>query len=181
MNLEKNGNDDIEDIFEKQKRLIIPFLMILFLYGINCFLNEANERRDLAIKEGYTLDYKLEQAISNSIEVNNSVNLANVVNIDFNKVCIYYSFSMLEKNKEGLLSYTLPIEQHTKEFNEEIPKINFRYIVLLDKDGDVVKSFVLNKKYDILGNRSYMEYSKKDSLFKFKKVKGVNEYSYELN
>ncbi|HBH1544633.1 TPA: hypothetical protein KRM00_004211 [Clostridioides difficile] len=115
------------------------------------------------------LDYKLEQTISNSIEANNIVNLADVVNIDFDKVCVYYSYAMFKLGKGEVGNI------------KEISKNNFSYIVFLDEDGEAIKSIVLNKKYDILGNRSYMEYSKKDSLFKFKKVKGINEYHYELD
>ncbi|SJT20511.1 Uncharacterised protein [Clostridioides difficile] len=39
MNLEKNSNDDIEDIVEKRKRLIIPFLMVK---GVNEYSYELN-------------------------------------------------------------------------------------------------------------------------------------------
>ncbi|HBF2930454.1 TPA: DUF4116 domain-containing protein [Clostridioides difficile] len=147
--------------------LLLPFLIpISFIF----FLSYTKE------KEAYQLDYQLEYNIAESIEANKSVSLANMVKENFDKVCIYYSYSMFEPNK-GEFQY-LPTAKH---YNKEIPKNNFSYIVFLDEDGEAIKSIVLNKKYDILGNRSYMEYSKKDSLFKFKKVKGVNEYSYELN
>ncbi|MGO0987493.1 hypothetical protein ACTPEW_16285 [Clostridioides difficile] len=50
----------------------------------------------------------------------------------------------------------------------------------LDKDENIVKSLVLNKKYDILGDRSYTEYSKKDSTLEFEKIKKTNGYIYKL-
>ncbi|MCC0671354.1 MULTISPECIES: hypothetical protein [unclassified Clostridioides] len=185
MNLDDNNcekpksNCNSEEDNKKGNIIASAVFFIIFMVStlpMAILFDNADEKK-LAIKEAHTLDYKLEQTISNSIEANNSVNLANVVNIDFNKVCIYYSFSIFESKS----SYVPPFAKCAEEFNEEIPKINFRYIVFLDEDGDAVKSLVLNKKYDILGNRSYMEYSKKDTLFRFKKVKGENEYHYELS
>ncbi|PBF99804.1 DUF4116 domain-containing protein [Clostridioides difficile] len=158
----------------KRSKLVLTYAVLmspfLILVSLLFFLGFREE------KEAYGLDYQLEYDIAESIETNKSVSLGNIVKEDFDKVCIYYSYSMFEPNK-GEFQY-FPT---AKLYNKKIPKNNFSYIVFLDEDGDTVKSLVLNKKYDILGNRSYMEYSKKDSLFKFKKVKGVNEYSYELN
>ncbi|MGX9757493.1 DUF4116 domain-containing protein [Clostridioides difficile] len=158
----------------KRSKLVLTYAVLmspfLILVSLLFFLGFREE------KEAYGLDYQLEYDIAESIETNKSVSLGNIVKEDFDKVCIYYSYSMFEPNK-GEFQY-FPT---AKLYNKKIPKNNFSYIVFLDEDGDTVKSLVLSKKYDILGNRSYMEYSKKDSLFEFKKVKGENEYHYELD
>ncbi|MCI0936806.1 hypothetical protein MJU95_016605 [Clostridioides difficile] len=153
--------------------IILLFLSIIFFVAYrdisSCISDKERE------KEAYTLDYELENTIADNIESSGSINLVDMVNIDFNKICVYSSYSMLEAGKDGT-----SFKRKSKLYNEEIPKNNFSYIVFLDKDENIVKSLVLNKKYDILGDRSYIEYSKKDSTLKFEKIKEANEYIYKL-
>ncbi|MGX9757491.1 hypothetical protein ACWYRQ_14520 [Clostridioides difficile] len=161
MNLNNKKNAKIKNKENTNVLLLVLLLCIFILIGLGISIRLLNEG-------SYTLDYKLEQTISNSIEANNSVNLADVVNIDFDKVCVYYSYTMFKLRKGEVRNI------------KETSKNNFSYVVFLDKDKKVIKSFLLNKKYDILGDLSYMEYSKNNSILTFKKIKGRNEYTYKL-
>ncbi|MDW0076956.1 hypothetical protein RHK41_19790 [Clostridioides difficile] len=161
MNLNDKKNSKIKNKENTKVLLLVLLLCIFILIGLAISIRILN-------KDSYMLDYKLEQTISNSIEANNSVNLADVVNIDFDKVCVYYSYAMFKLGKGEVGNI------------KEISKNNFSYVVFLDKDKKVIKSLLLNKKYDILGNLSYMEYPKNNSILTFKKIKVTNEYTYKL-
>ncbi|HEK5054478.1 TPA: hypothetical protein SOL97_003269 [Clostridioides difficile] len=158
----------------KNKNLCDFLLTVLFWSGI-CFLllfihlgnvqnNEYREEEKI-----YKFDYKLENNIVTNIESKGFVNLEELNKIQFSKICVYSSYDSL-----GNLKWDV------RDHNTGIPEDSFNYIVFFDKDEKPIKITMLNKSYDILNGRSYREYSSKNTLFKFNKVRVDSKFVYKL-
>ncbi|HBF2930453.1 hypothetical protein NBN67_19650 [Clostridioides difficile] len=157
---------------EYNKGKVIIFLACI-IFGLLTYFSIQIEK-GLEIKERkaekiYKLDYKLEDEVIKAIETDKIVNLEKLAKIKFSKIGVYPSYSS-----------TKDLKSFIKKYNDTIPKDYFNYIVFLDKNEEPVKVMVLNKKYDILENRNYKEYLKKNTTFKFNKVNKNNEIVYNL-
>lgn len=139
--------------------------------------NKNNISREVYLRErNFNIDLQLEEKIVSDIKKNKKMNLSKL-NFDFDKLCIYYSYSMLERFSQIA---TISHSRVVKIYDEEIPIKGFSFIVFVDKDYNPVKSITLNKKYDISENRSYKEILRKDAIFEFEKVGDKSNEKYKL-
>ncbi|HBG8471542.1 TPA: hypothetical protein KRH38_003907 [Clostridioides difficile] len=127
------------------------------------------EIKQQEVREKYRLDYILEDKVVKEIESNKIVDLEKLAKIKFSKIAVYPSYSSI-KDFKSFINY----------YNKAVPKDYFNYIVFLDEKEDLVKVMVLNKKYDILGDKSCKEYLNKETIFKFNKVNKNNDTAYTL-
>ncbi|ENY8693082.1 hypothetical protein ACP3VA_12140 [Clostridioides difficile] len=132
-------------------------------------MGETLENRRRKEEETYKLDYKLEDEVIKTIETDKIVDLKKLSKIKFSKIVVYPSYRSLKDFKTFI-----------RDHNNTIPKDSFNYIVFLDKNEKPVKVMVLNKKYNILGDKSYKEYLEKDTFFKFNKENKNNEIVYDI-
>ncbi|HBG2133318.1 TPA: hypothetical protein KPJ62_003680 [Clostridioides difficile] len=141
--------------------LIISFSIFNFYYHVKKLELESKLNEEIR-----NMDFELENKIINDIENIGVVDISKLVNFNFDKISIYpYNPQKTNDNKD--------LEGNKIE-------ANFSYMFFIDKDNHILKKVLLNKKYDILGDRSYKEFSKKDSIFHFKKVINKNDIQYEL-
>ncbi|HBG2133317.1 TPA: hypothetical protein KPJ62_003679 [Clostridioides difficile] len=171
------------DSYHKRKRLFlydymnrtflpwfgaIVLFLILFLYGLlNMGKMSDLESNNFIISS--KLDYKLEDTIIKKIKNKESINLGDLVDISFDKISICpFNSEMIDK------TYKLSMPDNN------ILEDNFNCILFKDEDGKVVKVSLLNKKYNILDDRSFKEFTKENAIFKLKKIQNDNE-KYELD
>ncbi|HBG5344066.1 TPA: hypothetical protein KQG29_001430 [Clostridioides difficile] len=167
--------------------MIIIILLIFFIFTFVVIskavsLNKAVKNKDNISREVYlrerdfNIDLELEEKIVSDIKKNRKIDLSKL-NFDFNKLCIYYSYSMLERFSQIV---TVSNSRVVRTYDEEIPRKGFSFIVFVDKDYRPVRSITLNKKYDISENRSYKEILRKDAIFEFEKVGDETNEKYKL-
>ncbi|HEK5054477.1 TPA: hypothetical protein SOL97_003268 [Clostridioides difficile] len=117
----------------------------------------------------YNPDFNLENKIVDSIESSGNVDLSKVTNLDFEKVYICND----EINQSDIVNDVL----FTSSYKEIDTDSN--YIIFVNKKNKVIRYTGLNKKYQIL-NSSIRIYSRKDSIFKFDKLRYKDKTVYEL-
>ncbi|HBF5866270.1 hypothetical protein KGF43_15430 [Clostridioides sp. ZZV14-6044] len=117
----------------------------------------------------YNPDFNLENKIVDSIETSGSVDLSKITNLNFEKVYICSD----KINKYDIVNDILFINSY-KEIDGDST-----YIIFVNKKNKVIRYTGLNKKYQIL-NSSIRMYSKKDSIFKFDKLRYKDKTVYEL-
>ncbi|EGT3944106.1 TPA: hypothetical protein KOR49_003808 [Clostridioides difficile] len=155
------------------KNIPIHVLINIVLFGLSIYMfkiiiddnlieSEENERR-------YKLDYSLEDNVIKTIKSNNVVDFRKLAKVNFSKISVHSSYDTLGDFKGDI-----------RALNSEAPKNNFSYILFLDENEKVVKTMVLNEKYDISRSRSHREYLSKNATFKFNKVDKENEVTYRL-
>ncbi|WP_227825254.1 MULTISPECIES: hypothetical protein [unclassified Clostridioides] len=152
---------------------VITVLICMVIGGLFIYLvYHIIEHFDMKYEENeriYKLDYRLEDEVVKEIEANKAVDLEKLAKIKFSKIAVYPSYSSIKDFKSTI-----------KDYNHTIPKDYFNYIVFLDEKEELVKVMVLDKTYDILGNKSYKEYLTKNTTFKFNKVNKNNDTVYTL-
>ncbi|HBE8718203.1 TPA: hypothetical protein KM432_002833 [Clostridioides difficile] len=143
-------------------------LLGLSNYMINSIIDDnLNEIEENELR--YKLDYRLEDNVINEIESNNVVNMGKLAKVKFSKISVHSSYDTLGGFKRNIRS-----------FNSGAPKNKFSYILFLDENEKVVKTMILNEKYDISLNRSHKEYLSKNATFKFNKVDKEGKVTYRL-
>ncbi|HBG5344067.1 TPA: hypothetical protein KQG29_001431 [Clostridioides difficile] len=145
----------------------VVLCLILFLDGL-LNMGKISDLESSNFIESSKLDYKLEDTIIKKIKNKESINLSNLADISFDKISICpFNSEMIDK------TYKLSMPDNN------ILEDNFNCILFKDEDGKVVKASLLNKKYNILDDRSFKEFTKENAIFKLKKIQNDNE-KYEL-
>lgn len=145
----------------------VVFCLILFLDGL-LNMGKISDLESRNFIDSSKLDYKLEDTIIKKIKNKESINLGNLVDINFDKISLCpFNSEMIDK------TYKLSMPDNN------ILEDNFNCILFKDEDGKVVKTSLLNKKYNILDDRSFKEFTKDNAIFKLKKIQNGSE-RYEL-
>ncbi|MDW0076958.1 hypothetical protein RHK41_19805 [Clostridioides difficile] len=155
-----------------KNKLLINMVIIgimIFIWGIvdNEYQSVLTEQEEKS--KNCKLDYRLEDEVIKTIESNNVVDFRKLAKVNFSKISVHSSYDTLGDFKGDI-----------RAFNSEAPKNNFSYILFLDENEKVVKTMVLNEKYDISRSRSHREYLSKNATFKFDKIDKEDEVIYRL-
>ncbi|MCC0664540.1 hypothetical protein [Clostridioides sp. ZZV15-6597] len=146
--------------------LIVYFLLFVSLKN---YSNSSISYEEKASLDRYRLDFKLEDKIISYIESKKSLNLEEMLESNFYELEVYSSYHMLEN-----VNSDYHMLENTKS------RLDLKNLLYRIKDNRILKKVLLNKKYDILSDRSYREFSKKDSILHFKKVINKDDIQYEL-
>lgn len=165
-------NEGIEkadkDMNKKVKIMATIMAILIILLSIFHLYSHVKkiELKSKINEEIRDIDFELENKIINDIENIGVVDMSKLVNFNFDKISIYpYNPQKVIDNKDSKDNKT---------------ETKFSYMFFMDKDNRILKKVLLNKKYDILSDRSYKEFSKKDSILHFKKVINKDDIQYEL-
>ncbi|HGS9095687.1 TPA: hypothetical protein ACMU2U_001446 [Clostridioides difficile] len=115
-------------------------------------------------------DFDLENKIVENIELNGSIDLNKLADFEFRKMYICSPEAPMEQILEDGV-FTISHRPFNNDNN---------YLIFVNEENEVVKFTGLNKKYKIL-NSTFKEYSRKDAVFKFKKLEYQDRTIYEVD
>lgn len=118
----------------------------------------------------YNPDFNLENKIVENIELNGSIDLNKLADFEFRKMYICSPEAPMEQILEDGV-FTISHRPFNNDNN---------YLIFVNEENEVVKFTGLNKKYKIL-NSTFKEYSRKDAVFKFKKLEYQDRTIYEVD
>ncbi|HGM1386489.1 TPA: hypothetical protein ACKONT_002851 [Clostridioides difficile] len=211
MNLKK----PFKFIFNKIRAIIEDFLdnpivrisfLIVALILMICFLkfswSELENKYENRYQSNFQLDFNTENEIVENIKDNKSVDLKKIIDIDFDKVYICSSYSIV-KEKVKDISFISYIEQKSDEETKEYSSFNilsfnifnkdkkdvdskspyndkdYNYLIFMNENNKVIKFVPLDKDYEIL-DTNFKEYNNKNTIFEFEVKETGEKTVYKL-